>query len=364
MRIKCNQQNLLSALQTASKALSSKSPLPILEGVYLSTQDDKLIVKCMNMSLQIQLSIDAEIIKEGTIVLPGKIFIEVVRRLPDKQIEIDVSDNFSATLFCGESNTTLQGMDYSEFPSLPELDGESVTLPQQLVKDMIKKTVFATAHDETKPVLTGALMEIDQNKVLMVALDGYRMAMRKEIMENDLGQHKVILPAKSMIELGKILGDEGEMVVSFWKGYLKFEMDDVSIITRLIEGEFIKYDQIIPKEHTTRVTVNGQTLYASIERASLMAREGNNNLIRISITDKGIEIKSQSEIGNTNEHVLCRKDGGDLEIAFNALYLLDVLRTLDDEEISLNFNTNVSPLVINPIEGDAFSYLILPVRIY
>ena len=365
MRFSCLQSQIMGAVSTVLRAMASKSTLQLLEGINIRAQGQELYLKCMNMSLQIETRIMASVFEEGVIVLPGRLFSEIVRRLPSEELEVSVSDNNAATISCGASRTTLQGFDADEFPAMPSIRGEDpMTLSQKTLRDMIKKTVFATAHDETKPVLTGALLEVENDAMTMVALDGYRLALRKETVEAKHTGLKIVLPAKSLNEIAKVLLDEGEIQLSTVQGYAFFDMGDTCVISRLLEGEFIKYQQIIPKEYSTRVRVNSSVLFSSIERASLLAREGQNNLIRLAVSEDGISITSQSELGNAFESVACDFEGKELEIAFNAMYLLDVLRVLEEESIVLDFNSSVSPCVARPLEDESFTYLILPVRIY
>lgn len=364
MHFSCSQFQIMNAISTVSRAMASKSSLQLLEGIHIQAKGEELNIKCMNMSLQIETRLPARIVEEGIVVLPGRLLSEIVRRLPPSDLEVTVNENNAATILCGSSRTTLQGMDADDFPKMPPLAGSPITLPQKTLRDMIKKTVFATAHDETKPVLTGALLEVGDDAMTMVALDGYRLALRKEALEAESGGQKVVLPAKSLNEIGKVLQEEGETQFSSVQGYARFDIGDTCVITRLLEGDFIKYRQIIPNEYTTRICVSSGVLLSSIERASLLAREGQNNLIKLSISEDGVSITSQSEIGNAFERVDCDFEGKDLEIAFNALYVLDVLRVLEEETVVLDFNSSVSPCVAHPQEGDSFTYLILPVRIY
>jgi len=366
MRFTCLQTDLMGAIQTVSRAMAaSRSTLQLLEGIYLKAESAGLRLKCMNMSLEIETRISASVTEEGELVLPGRLFSEIVRRLPSDEVEIRTGENAAATISSGTSRTTLQGMPASEFPSMPSFNGaEPVLLEQAMLRDMIRKTVFATAHDETKPVLTGALLELHESAALMVALDGYRLALRRETLAAEAQDYKVVIPARSLNEIAKVLGDEGDTAMYGASGYMRFTMGETSVITRLLEGEFIKYEQIMPKEYATRAIVDSGLLCAGIERASLLAREGQNNLIRLSVSEDGIAITSQSEIGNAYESLPCDFEGKELEIAFNAAYLLDVLHVIEGEKVMLDFNSSVSPLVLHPLEGDAFTYLVLPVRIY
>jgi len=302
MRFICAQPDIALAVSVVSRAMAARSTLQLLEGIHLHAEDRRIYLKCMNMSLQIETRIDASVFEEGVVILPGRLFSELLRRLPSESLEVSVNESNAATISCGTSRTTLQGIGAEEFPEMPSERGDvHMTLSQKKFRDMIKKTVFATASDETKPVLTGALLEVEDGSMTMVALDGYRLALRKEPLDAGCPEQKAVLPAKSLNEIAKVLQDEGEMQFSTFSGYARFEMGDTCIVSRLLEGEFIKYRQIIPKEHATSAHVNCAELSSSIERASLLAREGQNNLVKFAVTEECIAITSQSEMGNAFE---------------------------------------------------------------
>ena len=365
MRFTCTQPHIALAVSMVSRAMAVRSTLPMLEGIHIRAEGQEVYFKCMNMSMQIETRIDASVFEEGVVVLPGRLLSELLRRLPPEEMEVSVDEGNAATICCKSSRTTLQGLGADEFPQMPSEQGEdSMVLAQKTLRDMIKKTVFATASDETKPVLTGALLEVEAGAMTMVALDGYRLALRMEQTDPASPEQKAVIPAKSLNDIAKVLQDEGEVRFSTFPGHARFEVGDTCVVTRLLEGEFIKYGQIIPKEHATKVHVKCADLTSSIERASLLAREGQNNLVKLSVSEEGIAITSRSEMGNAFERVDCDFEGKELEIAFNAAYLLDVLRVIEDESIVLDFNSSVSPCVAHPPEGEAYTYLILPVRIY
>jgi len=232
------------------------------------------------------------------------------------------------------------------------------------LKDMIRQAVFSVAADESKPILTGALIEVEDDDINLVALDGYRLALRREKLHRKHNSNRFVVPGRTLSETAKILSDEDSMI-SIYTGSNQalIDLGYTRIATRLLEGDFIKYRQILPQEHTTAATVSTLELLEGIERASLLAREGN-NLIKISVQENKFVITSNSEIGTAYEEIEVKMEGKQLDIAFNAKYFVDVLRNLDDEQIMLNFNTNISPCVVRPVEGERFLYLILPVRVF
>lgn len=366
MRFICQQDQLLMGINTVQKAMAAKSTLSVLEGIYMETEGELLKLKCVDLALGIESYVPAIIEEEGVTVVPGRLFADIIRKLPEGQIQVIKDEQNTITIQSEHSRTTVQGMLAAEFPDMPAVESEqSVRLDQGMFKKMIRQSIFATAVDETKPILTGALIEIEDNTINLVALDGYRLAMRKEKLETAYPATQIVIPAKTLGETAKILGDEeGDVIINFEKTRAMISLGYTKVITRLLEGDFIKYRQILPADYQTRVKVNTALLSDSIDRASLLAREGKNNLIKFTIGGDKLVITSNAEVGSAYEEVPVYVEGKELEIAFNAKYFVDVLKNLEDEEVYLDFNSNVSPCVVRPCSGDSFLYLILPVRIY
>jgi DNA polymerase-3 subunit beta len=276
-----------------------------------------------------------------------------------------VDERNIATVECVNSRFEIQGHNGSDFPELLAVDGDkSVKLPQDLLRSMIRQTVFACAVNETRPILTGALMEISGSRISMVALDGFRLAVRTVNVETDCGEFSAIIPAKTLNEIYKILRDQQDKVdICIAKNQAMFELSGTMIITRLLEGDFINYKQIIPEEYSTKAKVNTIDLLESCERASLLAREGRNNLIKMSVKEDIMELSSNAEIGKVLEKISIVTQGKDLDIAFNSKYLIDVLKVIESDQIELEFTTNVSPCTIRPVDSEMYTYLLLPVRV-
>lgn len=366
MRIIVDTNALNAALSTVTKALPLRSTIPVLEGVYIKAEERKLLLRCTDLNIQIESSIDAAIEKEGAAVLPGRLFAEMAKRLPGESVSIDVKKN-TAEIISGAYRTTLQCEDAADYHCMNDVEGDSVIkIAPADFKSMVRGCIFAAAQDDTKPILTGALMEMNQNGLRLIALDGYRLALRTAKIENACADEKeIVAPARSLIEVARILPDEGENAeIAFSRTHLSATGGDVKIIARLMEGDFIKYKQILPNAHSTRVRVNRRELLEGIERVALMARESKSNLIKFSISREIIEITANSEIGRSKEEIMCASMGDDIEIAFNNKYLTDVFKVLEDEEIYMDFNSNVSPCVVRPINGEEYYYLILPVRLF
>lgn len=367
MKFTCNQYILSKALNIVSKAVTSRTTIPLLKGILLeATADGFLKLTATDLDLSIEKKIPISLLEEGSIVVSAKLFNDIIRKLPNEEIEIEVDDNNSIIIRCLSSKFSIVGQPTDEFPDIGAITkGEKIRIEKEVLREMIKKTSFSASIEESKGTLVGVLIEMKENSLTMVALDGFRMAIARESMNNKENDD-IIISAKNLDEINKIFTEiEGttELDIILDEKKAVFFIDDVCIVSRLLEGEFIKYQEILPKEFQCKVKVNRAELLESIERASLFAKEGKNNLIKISVTDDKFIITSKSEEGNVKEEVFVQNEGTNLEIGFNAKYLLDVLKAISDEEIYMNFNTSVSPCIINPIEGNSFEYLVLPVRI-
>ena len=353
----------MSSLQTAIKAISGKATLPVLEGALLEAFDGMLRITCTDLNMGIVTQLEADIAEEGRVVLPGKLLGEIVRKLPVGDVDVSVAPNNAATIRCRGSRTTLAGFAAEEYPPLPALEvNESVTLPQSALRDMIRQTSFSIATEESRPIFTGCLMEVDGGCVNLVALDGFRLALRKLELEGGSSTFNALIPGKSLNEVARILGDEDEVTLKLDRTHVSFEIGDTRVITRMLEGEFIKYRSIIPATWTSLVRVNRQELAACIDRASLLAKDGKNNLMKFSVADNRMVITSNSEMGEAYEELDTVHTGDNLDISFNIRFMSDIMKVIDDEEVVPRFNSAVSPCVICPSEGDRYTYLVLPVR--
>ncbi len=363
MHFYIEKSTLIEGIAIVQKALPAKSSLPVLDGIYMSANGDSLLLKCCDLSMQIETTVAADIREEGAIVLPA-LLAEMAQRLPDGiDVEIHCEGN-TVKITAGSFKTSLQGSDAEQFPELSISDSaEKLILEQQMLRSMIRQTVFATAQDESKPVLTGALLEADAERLDMVALDGYRLALRSEF--GSFGaKAKAVLPARTLNEIARSLSDSKDSCeLSFSRNQVQIDLGHTRIVARLLEGEFTKFRQILPSEHKTRIRVARAELQKSIERALLVARESKNNLVKFTITPNLLLINSNSEMGAVYDELPITLMGDELEIAFNAKFCIEVLRVLDCEEIFIDFTTSVSPCVVRPAQGDRFLYLILPVRL-
>ena len=363
MRFKCRQELFVNSLQTAIKAISGKATLPILEGALLEAYDGSLKITCTDLNMGIITQLEADIAEEGRVVLPGKLLGEIVRKLPDGEEDVSVAANNATTLRCRGSRTTLAGFAAEEYPPLPALEeNETVTLPQSELRDMIRQTSFSIATEESRPIFTGCLMEVSPERVNLVALDGFRLALRTLEPENCRSTFDALIPGKSLNEVARILGDEGDAILRLDRTHMSFEIGGTRVITRMLEGEFIKYRSIIPATWSSMVRVSRRELAECIDRASLLAKDGKNNLMKFTVSDSRLVITSNSEMGDAYEELEAMHTGDDLEISFNIRFMSDIMKAIEDEDVVLRFNSAVSPCVICPVEGERYTYLVLPVR--
>ena len=363
MRIQIDQNKLVKYINIVQKGISSKTTLPILDGILLEANDGKLKLTGTDLEIGIESYIDCTILEEGSIVLNSRIFGDIVRKLPNSSINIKTIDN-KANITCENSEFNIIGNPALEYPELPTLEDEvSFNIPKDLLKNIIKQTVFATTQDETRPILTGVLLEIIDGEASFVALDGYRLALRN-IKVNSAEDVKIVIPGRTLNELNKILEDDDtDVEIALTSGHIVFNLGDTLVFSRLLEGQFLNYRDIIRKDHKTIVKVNRRTLQDSLERASLLAKEEKANLVKLNILEEKLIIKSNSEIGNVYEEMNVQLDGEDVKIAFNSRYILDGIKAIDAEEVELSFMGSLNPCIIRPLNDENYTYLVLPVRL-
>lgn len=364
MKILIEKNILQEAVVDAQKAIAAKTTMPILQGIYINAKNNEVTILGSDKDLTIETKISAKVEIEGSMVIDSKIFGDILRKLPNEIMTIESIDETTVKLTCLKSTATLVHMKGSDYPNLPQInDNNMFSIPQGLVKNMIKGTIFATAQDETRPILTGILFEVKNNKLNLVALDGYRVALRSEYISSNENIHAVI-PGKTLNEVSKILGDDDTKVnITFTPNHILFSLGNTRIISRLLEGEFIKYESIIPKEYKLKVEVDRSEILNAIDRASLVGREGNTNLVKLKIEGNNLIITSNSQLGQSREEVPILLEGENLKIGFNSKYLIDVFKIMDEETIIMELSSSISPCVIKNKENKNCSYLLLPVRI-
>jgi len=365
MQVVCEGLDLGAATLKVIKAISNRTTNPILEGIKLTAEDGKLILSATDLEIGIEKTIKAQVKEEGETVIPGKFFSEFIKKLSNEQIKLTLNDKNNLLINYTDSESSIQCFNPLEFPNLNKIeDGEYFKISQKNLKDLITKSAFAVALDDSRPILKGVLLEISDGFIKAVALDGYRMAVVKKPIGKTTAKTSIIVPSRSLNEISKILDDsDDETEVFIQKNFLMVDLRDTKITTRLLDGEFMNYNQLIPKEFTTNVTVNKLQLEDALDRTSVLSRVDRNNLVKFDIKDKVLILTSNSEIGTVKENLSISLKGKDLLIAFNARYFTENLRVIPQEFIKISFNMQSSPCVITPPEGDEYLYLVLPIRI-
>jgi len=366
MRFVCDGLDLSDAVLRVVKAASAKSTNPLLEGIKLEAREDYVKLSATDLEISLEKKIRADVRTEGETVVPGKFFAEFVKKLTGEQIELYLSDKHQLKITYTDSEGFLQCMPPDDYPRIARVEAQhSFSIVEKEFKELISRSAFAVATDDTRPVLRGVLLEVDEYQITAVALDGFRIAMVKKPLESNAGKFSVIVPARSLFEISKLMSDNEESIVTVnvAKNYLMAELDSTTLISRLIEGDFIKYRQIIPAEYAGSLTVSRKHLEDGIERASVLSNNPKNNLVKFDIREKLLTLTSNSDIGNIKENIAVSLHGKDVLIAFNARYFSEALRTVNDEFIRFSFNSPVSPCVIRPVEGDEYLFLVLPVRL-
>ena len=356
MKFNCSQQILSKSLNTVQKAVSTRSALPILKGILLKAEGNELTMSASDMDISIVKKTEIFCEEEGSVVVNAKLFGDIIRKLPGGDISITSDEDNNVTVKTSFSEFNIVGISADEFPKIKDTEENTykVSIDKRLFGDMIRKTSFAASIDESKGIITGVLTEIERDSLNMVALDGFRMSVVREKVANE-DQKKVVINGRLINEIKNIISDsedEEEVEIIIGSKNASFLFKDTKAVVRLLEGEFIKYRDILPDEGTCNVTADRNVLLDSIERASLLAKEGKNNLIKISINNDLLVITSRSEEGKVKEEVIVEKEGDDIEIGFNSKYMIDALKAIDDDRIKISFKGSTSPCLIKPIEGN------------
>ncbi len=370
MQVFTNVSDLQNALNTVIRAIAVRSSKKTLEGVLLSTDNNELTLTCTDGNLVIQSTIQATVNENGRIVLPGRLFSDFIRKLPLSEVSIKSELGLNTQIKCATSNSRLSGMNPLDFPEMIDIiEGKHISMPQNRLKDMINRVAFSAGTDESRIILTGCLMEISENEMNLVALDGFRLAQHTEKRHFDDHENnsltRIVIPSRVMNELSKILSDEETPCdIYFNKSHIKIVFSNNVVASPLLVGEYIDYHNIIPNDFRTYALVKTNDISEAIDRASLMAREGKTNILKIQLLENQINISSKAEQGDILEIIDADIKGDPLEIAFNAKYLADIIRNISDDEICLKFNSNVSPCIVTSKNENNYLYLILPVRVF
>lgn len=364
MKVVVNGADLSSAVLKVVKAISGKTTNPILEGIKLSVKGDELILTATDTEISIEKTIKASPFTEGQTVVPGKLFSEFTKRLENEdEIELYQEDN-QLKISYSSSEGYISTLNPEEFPIInKEIREKSFTIKQKDFKELILKSSFACSQDEARPLLKGCLLEIEGDKISSVALDGFRLAIMRKKIEASTGDFKIIVSSRTLNEIVRILENDNDVLtVIVQKNVMMVEVDGTVLVSRLLEGEYIDYKNIIKDNFISVVRVNKNQLLSAIDRASVVATDAK-KIVRLDIKENYMTVSASSEVGKMSENVVINLEGKDLSIAFNSKFLTDCVKVIDDEFINLHFNTKINPCVIKPFSGDDYLYLVLPLRI-
>ena len=372
MKFVVEKDKLLKAVNSVAKAVAVRTTTPILEGILIQTNDNNDIkLTCYDQELGIEYIIqDCDVQEQGAIVVNATMFGEIIRKLPDADISIEVNNKNLLVIECESSLYKLATMNADEYPELPEFTIENtVTIEQNTLKEMITKTIFAISIEENRPIFTGCLFEIKNNVLNVVAVDGFRLAWKQKNLTDSVKDFSAVIPGRTLSEVNKIIADSLDTVkIGVSKNQALFEIENCKIVTRLLEGEFLNYSKVIPENWETRVRVNRALIMNCFDRISLISSSSiekeKKYPVKINVDTKGIKISCTNQTGDAKEELIVTTEGKELEAGFNPKYFLDVLRNIDDEEVYIDFGTAISPCIVRSVEEDGdYKYMILPIRL-
>lgn len=357
--------DLSNAVLKVVKAVSSKTPNQILEGIKITCKGDNLILLATDMEIAIEKTIRAETFMEGEVVVLGRLFADYIKKLENENdIELSLTDDGRLKIVYGQAEGYIQTMSAEEFPVIKkEINQNSFTMKQKEFRDIINKTTFACSTDDSRPVLKGCLMEVENDVLSLVALDGFRLAICKKPVRDVFGKIKAVIPSRALVEITRLIEKEEDYItVIIQDNTLMVSIDNTVFMTRLLEGNFIDYKRIVPREFITVFRTNKNLLMNSVERASIVAKSLKNT-VKLEVHENYVNVSSNSELGNVNENVIINLEGKDVTILFNSKFLIDCLKVIDDEFVNFNLNSSTAPCVIKPYGDDEdYLYLILPLR--
>ena len=364
MKLICSKSNLLHGVNIVSKAVPTRTTMAILECLLIDASANEIKLTANDMELGIETKIEGEIAERGVIALDAKIFSEIVRKLPDSDVTIETDASFKTTITCEKAKFNIVGKSGDDFSYIPYIErNEPIIMSQFTLKEVIRQTIFSIADNDNNKLMTGELFEIEENDLKVVSLDGHRISIRNIELKNNYSHKKVVVPGKTLQEVSKILPGSAKDEVSIFltDNHIVFEFENTTVVSRLIEGEYFKIEQMLSSDYETKVKINKRELLDCIDRATLLVKEGDKKPIIMNITDDSMELKINSFIGSMNEDIDIAKEGKDILIGFNPKFFIDALRVIDEEEVTLYMVNPKAPCFIKDDEG-TFIYLILPVN--
>ena len=366
MKFTCEKALLVSAISVASRTVAPKSAIPSLEGLLVKA-GVKVMLTGDNLETGITVGVPADIAEPGECIMPARLFFDIIRKLPDDEVTVSVDESFRVSIRGGISSFTITAMTAEDYPELPDVESEKgIPVPQRELREMISGTIFSASENMARPIHTGCLFEIADESVTVVAVDGYRLALRRYIPEQPLERTvKFVAPAAALKEVEKILDDTDDpAVIYLGTKHILFMIGDATLVCRILEGEFLDWRRVLPQNNPIKVAANVREVTDSIERVSLVISEKIKSPVRCTFGHNTADFRTTSTIGEAHDMCSTAGDGKDLEIGFNSRYLLDALRAVPTPEVSLELINGLSPIVLNPCDGSGkFSYMVLPVRL-
>lgn len=371
MKMICEKDKILKALNSVTKAVASKTTMPILEGILIQTNENEVKLTTYDLEIGIEYIIEnCNVQEQGATVVNAIMFSEIIRKLPDTEINISLNEKSLLVIECEGSLYKLATMNPEEFPELPKINIEnSIEIEQNTLKDMIRKTIFAVSTEENRPIFTGCLFEIANNKLNVVAVDGFRLAWKSKFLQNKVSNFSAVIPGRTLNEINKIILDSFDIIkIGVAKNQALFEMENCKIVTRLLDGEFLNYSSVIPENWETRIRVNKNAMQDSFERISLISSSSiekeKKYPVKVAIDIGKVTISCTNQTGDAKEEMYISTEGKNLEAGFNPKYFLDVFRVIEDEEVFIDFGTSISPCIIRPVdENGDYTYMVLPIRL-
>ena len=364
MKIICSRNELMKSINIVNKAVPVRTTMPVMECILIDASAEKIRITANDMDLGIETTLVGQIVEKGIIAIDARMIAEITRKLPESDITIESDENFLTTISCGKAVFRITGMDGDDFSRVPMIGrDECVEISQFLFREMIRQTIFSISQNDTNKIMTGELLEIKDDALRLISLDGHRISIRRSTLEKESAGRRVIVPGKSLSEISKIFsGNMEDMVqIYFEKNLVMFAFDETIVVSRLIDGEYFNVDQMISRDYETMVTVNRREMIDCIDRSLLFVREEDKKPIILNIGDERMEISITSRMGSMNEDIPIEKSGKDIRIAFNPKFMMDALRAIEDENVDIYFVNGRTPCVIRD-EGMSFVYLILPVN--
>lgn len=377
MKFTIQRDYFLNQLNDTLKAISPRTTLPILTGIKLDATDKGIILTGSDSEISIEITINqnidgekiVDIEEKGSVVLPGRFFVDIVKKLPGKTVNLSTNDQFKTLITSGHSEFNVSGLDPDQYPLLPQVsEDDAIKLPIKVLKNIIAQTNFAVSTSETRPVLTGVNWLIQNNELICTATDSHRLALRKlKLEDEEIDDKNVIIPGKALSELNKIVSDSEEDInIFFASNQVLFKVGHINFISRLLEGNYPDTTRLFPENYETKIILDNSEFYHAIDRASLLAREGGNNVIKLSTDVDKVELSSTSpEIGTVKEDVSTDNvEGESLKISFNSKYMMDALKAIDNDEVQVEFFGTMRPFILKPKDDETVVQLILPIRTY